>query len=61
MNGEEIKQWRAERKLSQSQLAALLPVSVKTLQNWEQGRDKAPDYLQRALSDVERALRGRSK
>ncbi len=33
-----VKQIREGYKLSQSQFAALLGVSIKTLQNWEQGR-----------------------
>jgi putative transcriptional regulator len=36
----DIKKIRAQFKLSQQQFAALLGVSVKTLQNWEQGRRK---------------------
>ncbi len=31
----DIKQWREARALSQSQLAELLPVNLRTLQNWE--------------------------
>ena len=33
-----VKQIREGYKLSQSEFAALLGVSIKTLQNWEQGR-----------------------
>lgn len=34
----DVKRIREKYKLSQSQFAALLGISVKTLQNWEQGR-----------------------
>ena len=34
----DIKSVREQFNLSQSQFAAMLGVSVKTLQNWEQGR-----------------------
>ena len=33
----EIKRWRKARGLSQSQAAAELNISVRTLQNWEIG------------------------
>ena len=38
MGALDIKEIRAQFELSQSQFAALLGVSIKTLQNWEQGR-----------------------
>jgi putative transcriptional regulator len=34
----DVKQIRERYQLSQSEFAALLGISVKTLQNWEQGR-----------------------
>ena len=33
----DVKQIREQYKLSQTEFAALLGISVKTLQNWEQG------------------------
>ncbi|MGX2956038.1 helix-turn-helix domain-containing protein [Ursidibacter sp. B-7004-1] len=36
--GEEVRSIRNNLKLSQSELANKLKMSVKTLQNWEQGR-----------------------
>jgi DNA-binding transcriptional regulator YiaG len=33
-----LTDWRAQARLSQSQAAALLDVSVRTLQGWEAGR-----------------------
>jgi len=36
MSAIEIKEFRREKKLTQSQLAKLLNVSIKTVQAWEQ-------------------------
>jgi len=47
----DIKAIREQFTLSQSQFAALLGVSVKTLQNWEQGRRK-PDGAAQVLLQV---------
>ena len=46
-----IKEVREQFDLSQSQFAALLGVSVKTLQNWEQGR-RRPDGAAQVLLQV---------
>jgi len=46
-----IKEIREKFELSQGQFAALLGVSVKTLQNWEQGRRK-PDGAAQVLLQV---------
>jgi putative transcriptional regulator len=43
-----ISHIRAETKLSQARFAHLLGVSVRTLQDWEQGR-RAPSGAARAL------------
>jgi putative transcriptional regulator len=40
VEGPDVKNIRANYKLSQSEFAALLGISIKTLQNWEQGRRK---------------------
>lgn len=40
INGLAIKRVRANYRLSQGQFAAMLGISVDTLQNWEQGRRK---------------------
>ena len=40
MNAPDVKQIRESFDLSQSQFSALLGISVRTLQNWEQGRRK---------------------
>lgn len=59
----DLKKWREARNLSQSQLAAHLPVSVRTLQGWELDppKGKPPEYLVRALSDLDRELKRANK
>ena len=57
MNHKEIAEWRHKHKLSQTELAAALPMNVRTLQDWEHGRGTPPAYLMRALRDLARELR----
>lgn len=45
-----LRRWRRKRGLSQSQAARLLGVPVKSLQNWEHGRNE-PRSLARAHLD----------
>jgi len=47
----DVKAIRARFDLSQSEFAALLGISVKTLQNWEQGR-RTPHGAARILLEV---------
>lgn len=47
----DVKKIRASYKLSQAEFAALLGISVKTLQNWEQGR-RIPEGAARVLLQV---------
>jgi len=47
----DVKQIRKQYDLSQSEFAALLGVSIKTLQNWEQGR-RTPHGTARVLLQV---------
>lgn len=47
----DVKQIREQYDLSQSEFAALLGVSIKTLQNWEQGR-RTPHGTARVLLQV---------
>jgi transcriptional regulator with XRE-family HTH domain len=62
----DLKQWREERHLSQARLAELLPVNLRTLQEWEAARGKGqpPPFLWRALEHLDSELgkqrRGRS-
>lgn len=51
VDGPDIKRLRAMYQLSQSEFAALLGVSVKTLQDWEQGR-RIPEGPARVLLQV---------
>jgi putative transcriptional regulator len=51
IDGPNVKQIRANYKLSQSEFAALLGISVATLRNWEQGR-RTPDGPARILLQV---------
>ncbi len=53
-----LKNWRYHEGMSQSQAAALLGVSVRSLQNWEIARTK-PSTLAERLMD--RLLRDRPK
>ena len=47
----DVKKIREGYELSQSEFAALLGVSIKTLQNWEQGR-RSPHGTARVLLQV---------
>jgi putative transcriptional regulator len=47
----DVKRIRKGYKLSQSQFAALLGISLSTLQNWEQGR-RSPEGPARVLLQV---------
>ena len=47
----DVKEIREQYNLSQSQFASLLGISVKTLQNWEQGR-RVPRGPARVLLQV---------
>jgi len=47
----DVKEIRSNYKLSQTEFAALIGISVKTLRNWEQGR-RAPEGAARVLLNV---------
>jgi len=51
VTGPDVKSIREQYKLSQRQFASLLGISVKTLQNWEQGR-RSPRGPARVLLQV---------
>lgn len=61
MTAEELKSWRTARGLSQSDLAARLPVPLGTLRDWEQGKREPHALLPRALRDLDRELKAKSK
>lgn len=58
MTGAEVKAWREARRLSQAQLARLLPMTLATLQGWERTvpRGAPPPFMRRALHDLENEL-----
>jgi len=58
-----LAQWRESHGLTQAALAELLPVPLRTLQEWEanRGKGKPAPYLWRALRDLERELKKRKK
>ena len=51
VDGPRVKRIRASYQLSQNEFAALLGVSIRTLQNWEQGR-RAPEGPARVLLQI---------
>ncbi|RME49179.1 MAG: helix-turn-helix domain-containing protein [Caldilineae bacterium] len=51
VNGPDVKSIRMRYNLSQREFASLLGISVKTLQNWEQGR-RSPRGPARVLLQV---------
>lgn len=55
----DVRAWREERGLTQTQLSDLLPVSHRTLQRWERtlNHTNPPAFLARALADLDRELR----
>jgi len=54
-----LKAFRQKHGLTQAQLAELLPVNLRTLQEWEldRGKGKPPPFLWRALAHLESELR----
>ena len=42
----DIKRVRDYMKMSQSEFSEFWGININTLQNWEQGRSQAPDYLE---------------
>lgn len=51
VDGPNVKRIRAHYRLSQSEFAAMLGISVGTLRNWEQGR-RTPEGPARVLLQV---------
>ena len=44
-----IKETRLELGLTQHQLAELTGIPFRTIQNWETGQRKCPDYVEKLL------------
>ena len=42
--GARLKEARVKAGLQQNQLAALSGISLRTIQNWESGTNKCPEY-----------------
>lgn len=47
-----LKELREQTGLSQTEFAEYFGISVRTLQEWEQGRRKPPDYLVSLLERI---------
>jgi DNA-binding transcriptional regulator YiaG len=57
-----LRAFRKTHCLTQENLAALLPTTSKrNVQDWEQGIHKPPQYLKRAIRDLERQLSGEDR
>lgn len=52
----ELRAIRASLGLSRDDMAAMLAVSTRTVEQWEAGRRQPAPYLRRALADVEREM-----
>lgn len=46
---EKIKKLKASRGLTQENLAEILEVPKRTIESWESGKRKPPDYVQRLI------------
>jgi transcriptional regulator with XRE-family HTH domain len=51
-----LKRFRDRHNLTQQQLAEKLPTSVRRIEAFEQGESVPPQYLKRALRDLEQQL-----
>lgn len=47
-----MKEFRKSTGLSQSQFAEYYGISVRTIQEWEQGRRKPPEYILKLLKRI---------
>lgn len=47
-----IKQLRECTGLSQSKFASLFGIPIKTIQNWEIGKRKPPEYIVRMMEEI---------
>lgn len=58
MTADALREWRTARSLSQRQLAEALGVSVRTIQEWEQGRRPGPpgNIMMLALASLDRMI-----
>ena len=56
-----IKELRALTGLSQSKFSEYFGIPFRTVQDWEQGRRKPPDYIPRLLERIWREEKGERK
>lgn len=47
-----LKEFRSVKDLSQSELADLLQISKRNVENWEEGVSVPPAYLKKALEKI---------
>lgn len=51
-----LKKFRASHELTQKNLADLLQIPCRTIENWESGINVPAPYLKRALQDLAKSL-----
>jgi transcriptional regulator with XRE-family HTH domain len=59
MTGDELRQWREERHLTQTELSEKLGVKFNTVSRWEVGTRAIPSFLELALKEIGRQLNGK--
>ena len=52
MNAEQLKKWRAQHNLTQEVAAQKIGCSKRSIQLWESGTNRIPDYIAMAVSAV---------
>lgn len=57
MEKDELKTWRENIGLTQSDLAKKLKVAPNTVSRWELGERKIPEFLELALKTIEREMK----
>jgi len=53
MKSIELKKWRVKNDWSQSQLGAILGVTIQAVSRWERGTREIPSFLYLALERLE--------
>jgi DNA-binding transcriptional regulator YiaG len=59
MTGDELKEWREGRHLTQTELSQMLGVKFNTVSRWEVGMRAVPSFLELALETIGRRLNGK--
>jgi transcriptional regulator with XRE-family HTH domain len=59
VTGDELKEWRETRRLTQTELSELLGVKFNTISRWEIGLRGIPSFLELALETIGRRLNGK--